>query len=397
VKSFLRILASHENLIVPSSLRRYSVTESIATSSKSLLLSRREFFLQSAALGVAASAFANGAAYAASAVGVPLGLDNFSLRAFGWKAPQLLEYAQSQKLDSLFISDLDAFESRDDKYLHSIRDKAKELGIGLHLGTWSICPTSNSFKNKWGSAEEHLRLGIRMAKALGSPVIRVILGNQRDRASSGGIRARIADTVAVCKACKKDAQDANVKIAVENHAGDMQARELVDLIEAAGKDYVGANIDSGNAVWAMEDPQDNLEVLAPYVLTSSIRDTAVWKTEKGAALQWTVMGEGDVDQKAYMEVFVKRCPGVPVHIETISGFNLDAPYRTTEFWPQWKEAKAESFARFLALAEKGKPREPWKAPQGVPRPDAEKEYQKAEFEKSIAYCRNVLGLGIRKV
>lgn len=371
------------------------MTESIASSSKSLPFSRREFFLQSAAIGLAASAIANVAAYAAPASGVPLGLDNFSLRAFGWKAPQLLDYSESQKLDSLFISDLDAFESRDDKYLHSIRDKAKELGIELHLGTWSICPSSNTYRYK-GPAEEHLRLGIRMAKALGSPVIRVILGNQRDRASSGGIRARIADTVAVCKACKKDALDANVKIAVENHAGDMQAWELVDLIEAAGKDYVGANIDSGNAVWAMEEPLANLEMLAPYVLTSSLRDTAVWKTEKGAALQWTVMGEGDVDQKAYMEAFVKRCPGVPVHIETISGFNLDVPYRTTEFWPQWKEAKAESFARFLALAEKGKPREPWKAPQGVPRPDAEKEYQKAEFEKSIAYCRTVLGLGIRE-
>lgn len=318
------------------------------------------------------------------------------MRAFGWKAPQLLDYAESQKLDSLFISDLDAFESTDDKYLHGLRDKAKELGIGLHLGTWSICPTSNTYRDKWGKADEHLKLGIRMAKAIGSPVIRVILGNQRDRSSDGGIRARIADTVAVCKACKKDAIDAGVKIAVENHAGDLQAWELVELIEAAGKDYVGANIDSGNAVWAMEDPLANLEILAPYVLTSSLRDTAVWRTDKGVALQWTAMGDGDVDQKAYMEVFTKRCPGVPVHIETISGFNLDVPYRTTEFWPAWKEAKAEGFARFLALAEKGKPREPWKAPQGMPRQEAEKGFQKEEFEKSIAYCRNTLGLGIRK-
>lgn len=369
---------------------------SIESSLGSVEFSRRAFLAQAAVAGVAFTALAPQVAKASPAAGTPLGLDNFALRAFGWKAPQLLDYAESQKLDSLFISDLDAFESTDDKNLHGLRDKAKELGIGLHLGTWSICPTSNTYRDKWGKAEEHLKVGIRMAKAIGSPVIRVILGNQRDRSSSGGIRARIADTVAVCKACKKDALDAGVKIAVENHAGDLQAWELVELIEAAGKDYVGANIDSGNAVWAMEDPLANLEILAPYVLTSSLRDTAVWRTDKGVALQWTAMGDGDVDQKAYMEVFTKQCPGVPVHIETISGFNLEVPYRTTEFWPVWKEAKAEGFARFLALAEKGKPREPWKAPQGTPRPEAEKAYQKEEFEKSIAYCRNTLGLGIRK-
>jgi sugar phosphate isomerase/epimerase len=357
---------------------------------------RRKFLLQSAGAALTL-ATASQASAALLPAGTSLGLDNFALRAYAWKAPQLLDYANFQKLDSLFISDLDAFESTDEKYLLGIRDKAKELGVGLHLGTWSICPTSNSFKDKWGKADEHLRLGIRMAKTLGSPVLRVVLGNNRDRASSGGIRARIADTVAVCKACKKDSLDAGVKIAVENHAGDMQAWELVDLIEAAGKDYVGANIDNGNAVWALEDPLANLEILAPYVITSSLRDTAVWKTEKGATVQWTAMGEGNVDQKAYMAYFTKHCPGVPVHIETISGFNFEIPFRTTEFWNQWKDAKAESFARFLALAEKGKPREPWKAPAGIPRPEAEKEHQKREFETSIAYCRKELGLGIRKV
>lgn len=373
------------------------MTFSAIRPAQSLNSTRRQFLVQSS--GVALAVASAGAALASPTpvpVGISLGLDNFAVRAFGWKAGDLLKYADSLKLDSLFISDLDAFESTDEKYLLGIRDKAKELGIALHLGTWSICPTSNTFKNKWGTAEEHLKLGIRMAKTLGSPVIRVILGNQRDRSSSGGIHARIADTVKVCKACKKDAIDAGVKIAVENHAGDLQAWELVELIEAAGKDYVGANIDSGNAVWAMEDPQENLEILAPYVLTTSLRDTAVWKTEKGVGLQWTAMGEGDVDQKAYFELFAKKCPGIPVHIETISGFNLELPFRTQEFWPQWKEAKAEGFARFITLAEKGKPREPWKAPAGISRSEAEKEYQKNDFERSIRFCREKLGLGIRR-
>src|SRR5438552_16190951 len=100
-----------------------------------------------------------------------LGFDNFAIRAMGWKAPALLDYAASLKLDSILISDLDAYESLEEKPLQEVRAKAHDLGIQIHAGTWSICPTSKFFKDKWGNAEEHLALGIRVSKSLGSPVI----------------------------------------------------------------------------------------------------------------------------------------------------------------------------------------------------------------------------------
>src|SRR5262245_52508511 len=202
----------------------------------------RRGFLQSTAVAAAGLAVlpGRGAETASSPAGrkpaIKLGLDNFSIRALGWKAGQLIDYAASLRTDSLFITDLNAFEKFEDDYLRDLRKKAADNGLQLHLGSWSICPTSKAFKKDWGSAEEHLRLGIRMAKALGSPVFRVVLGTGEDRLSPGGIDGRIVDTIKVCKACRKDALDAGVKIAVENHAGDMQAWELVMLIEGAGKD-----------------------------------------------------------------------------------------------------------------------------------------------------------------
>ena len=326
---------------------------------------------------------------------IKLGLDNFSVRAMGWKAPQLIDYAVELKTDSLFITDFDALESFEETYLKKLRVRAAEQGLQIHLGTWSICPTSKAFKSKWGTAEEHLALGIRMARAIGSPVIRVILGTGEDRKTDGGIEARIADTVKVCKKLRSQAIDAGVKIAVENHAGDMQAWELVTLIEAAGKDYVGANMDSGNAVWTMEDPLESLETLAPYVVTTSLRDSAIWESANGATVQWTAMGEGTLDLKTYFARFARLCPGVPVHVETISGFNRDIPYLKQDFWKVWPKAKASSFARFVALAKAGKPREPWKAPADVDRKRAEQEYQKGEIERSLTYCKKELGLGLK--
>jgi sugar phosphate isomerase/epimerase len=327
--------------------------------------------------------------------GIKLGLDNFSVRAMGWKAPQLIDYAVKLNTDSLFITDFDALESFEDGYLKTLREKAAAQGLQIHLGTWSICPTSKAFKNKWGTAEEHLALGLRMAKAIGSPVLRVILGRGDDRKTDGGIEARIEDTARVCRKLRSQAIDAGVKIAVENHAGDMQSWELVTLIEAAGKDYVGANMDSGNAVWTMEDPLTNLETLAPYVVTTSLRDSAIWESANGATVQWTAMGEGTVDVKGYFRRFAQLCPGVPVHVETISGFNHEIPYLKEDFWSVWPKAKARDFARFLALAKKGRPRDVWKAPEGKDRTLAEQAYQRGEIERSMAYCRETLGLGLK--
>ena len=359
---------------------------------------RREFLQTIAAGGAAMAAglpaFAQDNSSTPKRSGIKLGLDNFAVRAMGWKAPQLIDYAVKLKTDSLFITDFDALESREDNYLKELRAKAADQGLQIQLGTWSICPTSKAFKNKWGTAEELLALGIRMAKAIGSPVLRVVLGNGEDRKSEGGIEARIADTVKVCQSQRSRAVDAGVKIAVENHAGDMQAWELAMLIEAAGKDYVGANVDSGNATWTLEDPLESLEILGPYAVTTSLRDSMIWESPDGAKVQWTAMGQGVVDWKTYFKRFAELCPGVPVHIETISGFAREIAYLKPGFWKSFPKARAGDLARFVALAKKGHALAPFKPAEGQDRKQAEEEYQKAELEHSLAYCKG-LGLGLK--
>jgi len=107
------------------------------------------------------------------------------------------------------------------------------------------------------------------------------------------------------------------------------------------------------------------------------------------------MGEGTVDVKAYFKRFAELCPDVPVHIETISGSNREFPYLQPEFWQLFPEMPAKDFARFITLAKRGKPRAPWKTPEGVSREQAEQDFQKDQIERSIRYCKEVLGLGLK--
>ena len=355
------------------------------------VMKRREFLATTVA---AAGAVVTGCCTSAPGPRMPLrlGIDNFAVRAMNWNAKQLIDYANQLRCDSLFITDLGPFKNFEESYLKEVKAYADDKGIKLYIGSWSICPTSPSFKDTWGTAEEHLALGIRISKTLGSPAFRVILGSRRDRSTEGGIEARIDDTVKLLKANKSRATDAGIKIAMENHAGDMHSLELVWLVEEAGKDWVGVNMDSGNAVWTMEDPFENLKNLAPYVLTTSLRDTMAWPSENGYTAAWTAMGEGLVDWKEYFAHFAKVCPQAPVCIETISGFNRELAVKNDDFWKDWPKGKPDGYDKFEAFAKRGKPIDAFKAPDGVDRKTAQQNFQKGDIERSIAYCRKI-GLG----
>ena len=355
-------------------------------------LARRSFLKAVALASLAARVPAIGGPVARR--GIKLGMDNFAVRAMGWKAKELIEYAAGLKLDSILISDLDAYESLEDSHLREVRKMAEDRGIELFAGSWSICPTSVRFKKNWGTAEEHLRLGLRVSKTLGSPAFRVVLGAGEDRQTPGGIRARMADTVKVLKSCRQQSLDAGVKIAIENHAGDMHSWELRDLVEEAGTDFVGVNIDSGNAAWTLEDPMDVLRTLGKYTICSSLRDNMIWETPDGAAVQWTAAGEGLMDWAQYADEWTKLCPKVPIIIETISGFAREFPYKKEDFWKNY-DKHPDALAAFEALAKRGHKLEGFKAPDGVDRKKAEQDYQKADLERSIVYLREKIGLGLK--
>ena len=145
-----------------------------------------------------------------------------------------------------------------------------------------------------------LRLLIRVAKDVGSKVARCYLGSMKDRQGEGGIQKHVNTTIEILKKVRTDALDAGIKIAVENHAGDLHSLELVQMIERAGSEYVGATIDSGNATWTLENPIDTLLNLSPHAVSSGVRDSMVWSSEEqGVKVQWTAMGDGCTDLKTF--------------------------------------------------------------------------------------------------
>ena len=353
-------------------------------------MNRRGFIGSLAAVGMASLVGSASDQPQTSPRKLRLGFDNFSIRDFRWKAPQLIDYAASLKVEILLLSDLDVYESLEPAYLKEIRARADEARIQLHVGTGSICPTSRSYNaQRWGPAVEHAQLLLRTARLLGSPVARCYLGSRGDREGDGGIYPHIEAMVKVLKTVQSQAEQAEIKFAVENHAGDMQAWELVDLITAAGTSYVGATLDPGNAVWTLEDPMVNLELLGPYTVTTGIRDSMVSETANGAHAMWTNMGRGQTDWPAYVKRFQELCPTDAFVLEIISyKWASEMTYLQPAFWDRFPRARASEFARFVALAKRGSEVQiPPERPTGP-----EPAQQKYDLEESLRYCRDVLGI-----
>jgi sugar phosphate isomerase/epimerase len=339
-------------------------------------------------LAAGAAALASRLVGAAAVEGkVKFGLDLYSLRSQGWTPIQYLDYAAKWGIKVVHFSEVRFLRNLEEENLKQVRAHAEGLGIEVEIGMLSICPSSALFNKAQGTAEEQLTRMVDAARIVGSRIVRCVLGSAADRTGPIPLEGHIENTVKVLRNVRSRVVDAGLMVAIENHAGDMQAREVKMLIEGAGKDFAGSCLDSGNPLWTIEDPHLTLETLAPYVLTSHVRDTAVWNTPEGAAVAWTRMGEGNIGMEDYIREYAAKCPGRALSLEVIVTGPRFYNYRDPKFWDAFRKTPAWEFARFLALAEKGTPRE---APPRLSR-EAAVARELEDVEASIRWTKAFLG------
>jgi sugar phosphate isomerase/epimerase len=146
-----------------------------------------------------------------------------------------------------------------------------------------------------------------------------------------------------------------------------------------------------------------MEVLGPHVLTTHVRDSAVFEHPQGAAAQWVALGDGNVDLSAIVALHKKLCPSASMHLEIITGRPPQVlPYLDPTFWRWFPRTPASDFARFVELAKKGHPFmgtmviEDAASAKKLPEFTAAlREQQRVDLERSFDYARHSLGVGVR--
>ena len=328
---------------------------------------------------------------------IPLGLCNHALKTMKLNGKQLLQYAIDNKFDSVLFNSISIFKSLEASYLAEIKTLSDKNNITLFIGVGSISEKSKIFKGTYESPKESLLEGIRVAKLLGSPTVSCMIGSTNDRFTEGGIRPHMESVIKVMQSVRKEVLEAGVKIAFENHAGDLRNDEVIEVITRTGVDIVGILFDPANAVWALEDPMESLDVFKDYIVCTSIRDVEIWKTDTGAAYQCKAVGEGMLDFKKYAKIISKSCPGLPLHIETISNRTTDLPFETSDFMKGFPELSQKDLEKFIKCASQGEF-------QGVLEPkNNDRASKKAfnikleqqELQKSIDYLRKNCNVGLK--
>jgi sugar phosphate isomerase/epimerase len=342
-------------------------------------MDRREFLL-TAAMAALRPSFIVGAQGVAR---VELGSIDGSVGGNQFTPAQFLDYLSSIKLTWAMIS-LPPATLADEAAVKSIRAHADRLGIRLQLAFGSVCPSARGFNAQLGTLEEQVARALAASRIFGATCMRCVLGGDAERPQ---IEMHIDNMIKAVRSIRSRIADSGVKLAVENHGGDLQAREMKMMVEAVGTDVMGVCLDSGNPVWMLEDPHMTLEMLSPYAETSHVRDSAVWKVPEGIAVRWVNMGEGNVDIDGWIQKFIKARPGLPIIFENLVSANprIHRIY-DAKFWDNWRHMPASELSRFLAIAEKGTPK------PAMPRPEGKTVGQQRieDLETCVKYTRELL-------
>lgn len=158
---------------------------------------------------------------------------------------------------------------------------ARQHGVRIEVGTR-------------GSAPDHLRRYLEIARRLHSPLLRTLVDLGDDRPSPGEAAERL-------RAVVPDLETADVTLAVENHDR-LTARQLLDVVRASGSDRVGVCLDTVNSFGALEGPEVVIAALAPHTVNLHVKDFAVMRLghQMGFAVEGRPAGEGRLDIPAVL-------------------------------------------------------------------------------------------------
>lgn len=151
---------------------------------------------------------------------------------------------------------------------------------------------------------------------------------------------------AIVLKCLPIAERYGVKLALENHK-DRLVDEHVEFIRRTSSEYLGALVDPGNNLSMLESAEEVCTKLAPYVLSTSMKDMGVAPYEHGFLLSEVRFDTGVTDQKKLWEILKAGNPDLNCLAEIITRDPLEVPCLTAAYWASLPETTAARLASHM--------------------------------------------------
>src|SRR5580698_4653359 len=218
--------------------------------------------------------------------------------------------------------------------LPKIRERAASLGMFVE----AIIPLSAAFEK-----------GVENAKAMGATCVRVNAGGRRyeDFSTLAEFEAFKKRSLALIANAVPIAEKNKIPLAIENHK-DWTPDEQVAIFKSYSTEYLGACLDFGNNIALCEDPMEVAGKLAPFTITTHVKDMGVEPYADGFLLSEVVLGQGFLDLKKIISLLR---PGTHLNLEMITRDPLKIPCLTDRYWATFPSVKADQLARALKLVQ----------------------------------------------
>jgi sugar phosphate isomerase/epimerase len=325
-----------------------------------------------------------------------IGFDHYTVSHRGLTPEATLEFASLHGLEGVqFLEPSQIDEGLSPDRLAAFLQKVRDVGLYLEVGLPSPNPVRRSRElDRPVSAAEYaqdLVPHLRAVAALGCRHARVYVGDRHDRFRTDvPWREQVAATFVVLKLLTPHLLELGLSLAIETHA-DFTATELLDLLDRLDERAFGVTLDTGNLPMRLDDPLETVNLLAPRVLCTHIKDAVLAFTPRGLCWQARPVGSGILPMTDILATLIQARPGLRLTIE-LHPRTYDLPIFDKKwllFFPGLASASLAAVVRLAALCES-------RYAQGaLPRPEAVETIPWASRDldwlaSSLGYLRSVV-------
>ncbi len=221
-----------------------------------------------------------------------------------------------------------------------IRARAEELGMYVEAIVRMPAPGD-------ASPFEH---AVDNAKTAGALCVRVNAGGRRyeDFSTLADYNAFVERSKAALKEAVAICERRRIPFALENHK-DWTLDQMVPLLRSYSSEYLGACLDFGNNISLLDDPMDVAEQLAPWAITTHVKDMGVEPYPDGFLLSEVRLGDGLLDLPRMFSLVRQARPKTNFNLEMITRDPLKVPCLTDRYWATFPDRSGLLLARTLRL------------------------------------------------
>jgi sugar phosphate isomerase/epimerase len=251
-------------------------------------------------------------------------------------AYEFLEYAATLGAGGIQA----VLNNQEPAHLKKLRARAESLGMFIEL--LAAPPQANP---------EGFVKTVRAAKEVGALCVRIacLSGRRYEQfADFEAWRKFVNDSRDLMIRAASIAEREKFPVAFENHK-DWTANEMAAHMKQFSSEYLGVCLDTGNNISFLDDALETVELLAPYAISTHIKDMGVAEYPDGFLLSEVPLGEGILDLRRMMEIIRTKRPQTRFTLEMITRDPLKVPCLTQKYWVTFPDRSGSLLARTLMM------------------------------------------------